>query len=117
MIKVNMLAGPLQLNIPSAISNNVTLQALRQDDPSSHFIAVDEVEAEMHLVLHPRHGLLLHSFRFAQPTKFSTNRPSNFAQSIRIPFRGSAIPVISNANEAAVAQQVRHAIRETLYSS
>ncbi len=120
LLKVNMIAGPLKLSIPSqdvpAVVQPPTELNLFQSQTGTVTV-VEEVPAEMNLILHARQGLILHSFRFSKPTKFSTDPEPAFVPPTRIPFRASAIPVANNANEAAVAQQIRRAIRQTLRSS
>lgn len=121
LLKVNMIAGPLKLSVPSqdvpAATQPPTELNLFQSQTSGTVTVVEEVPAEMNLILHARQGLILHSFRFAKPTKFSSDPAPAFVPPTRIPFRASAIPVTNNANEAAVAQQIRRAIRQTLRSS
>lgn len=119
MLRINMVAGPLQLTVPSA---EVPAAAQNSDSgtqpqASSQVTVAEEVPAEMNLILHPRQGLVLHSFRFSNQTKFGTDLAVAFAQATRIPFRASGIPVVDNGNEAAVAQQLRRLIRQTLRSS
>ncbi|XP_046455644.1 uncharacterized protein LOC124203100 [Daphnia pulex] len=125
MLKVNMLAGPLQLSLPSGAAtpgSSAPVAAdqhesnLSQGQTSNEITTVEEVNAEMNLILHPRAGILLHSFQFSKPTKFNSEAAA-FAQPSRIPYRGSSIPIIDSINEAAVAQQLRQAIRRTLRSS
>ena len=117
MLKVNMVAGPLKLSIPSDVSAVSQPPSESNLQSSGQVTVVDEIPAEMNLMLHARQGLILHSFRFAKPTKFSTDPAPAFVPPPRIPFRASAIPVANSANEAAVAQQLRRSIRQTLRRS
>ena len=117
MLKVNMVAGPLKLSIPSDVSAVSQPTSESNLQSSGQVTVVDEIPAEMNLMLHARQGLILHSFRFAKPTKFSTDPAPAFVPPPRIPFRASAIPVANSANEAAVAQQLRRSIRQTLRRS
>ncbi|XP_032796803.2 uncharacterized protein LOC116933011 [Daphnia magna] len=124
MLKVKLVAGPLKLDLPSGATtagvappatNPLNESNLFQDHTSDQIITVDEVNAEMHLMLHPRAGILLHSFQFSKPTKFSNEAGPVPPQ--QIPLRASAIPIIDSFNEAAVAQQLRRSIRRTLRNS
>ncbi|XP_057381387.1 uncharacterized protein LOC130703938 [Daphnia carinata] len=124
MLKVNLVAGPLKLELPSGATatgmappaeNPSNESDLSQDHTSDQTITVEEVNAEMHLMLHPRAGILLHSFQFSKPTKFSNEAGSVPLQ--RIPLHATAIPIIDSLNEAAVAQQLRRSIRRTLRNS
>lgn len=117
MLRINMVAGPLQLTVPSAEVPDAAQNSGDQPQTSSQVTVAEEVSAEMNLILHPRQGLVLHSFRFSNQTKFSTDLAVAFAQATRIPFRASGIHVVDNGNEAAVAQQLRRLIRQTLRSS
>ncbi len=70
MLKVNMLAGPLQLSLPSdtatpgssaPVAADQHESNLYQGQTSNQITTVEEVNAEMNLILHPRAGILLHS--------------------------------------------------------
>lgn len=61
-----MVAGPLQLDIPSSATappaaDPLTESNLFQSPTTGEITTTEEVNAEMHLMLHPRAGLLLHS--------------------------------------------------------
>ncbi|KAI9553154.1 hypothetical protein GHT06_021047 [Daphnia sinensis] len=124
MLKVNLVAGPLKLDLPSGATatglappaaSPLNESNLFQDHTSDQIVTVNEVNAEMHLMLHPRAGILLHSFQFSKPTKFSSEAGPIPPQ--RIPLRATAIPIIDSFNEAVLAQQLRHSIRRTLRNS
>jgi hypothetical protein len=72
MLKVNMVAGPLQLSLPSGAATPGSSTAAAADpptesnlfqgvQPSNQVTTIEEVNAEMVLMLHPRAGILLHS--------------------------------------------------------
>lgn len=86
MLKVNMVAGPLQLSMPSSAAAPVSTEAvsaapvstaadpptesnLFQGQPSNQVTTVEEVNAEMVLILHPRAGILLHSKSYFNSTE------------------------------------------------
>ena len=109
MLKVNMVAGPLKLSIPSDVSAVSQPTSESNLQSSGQVTVVDEIPAEMNLMLHARQGLILHSFRFAKPTKFSTDPAPASVPPPRIPFRASAIPVEpAQASEREPAADGRH---------
>lgn len=73
MLKVNMVAGPLQLSLPSGAATPGSSSTAAAGDPptesnlfqgvqpSNQVTTIEEVNAEMVLMLHPRAGILLHS--------------------------------------------------------
>lgn len=124
ILRINMEAGPLQFIVPSADSpaGVQTSQPLSeknsfQQQTPAQVTLVEKVFAEMSLVLYPRQGLRLHSFQISNPAEVKTNLETTLQQATRIPFRASGFPVFNSGNEAAVAQQLRRIIRQTLRSS
>lgn len=129
LLKVNLRADSFNLTIPSTDDSSTKLSPslvseanLFQSKTSAQKVVINEVLAEMNLFLHPRQGLLLHSFQFAKPTEIqissdSKSDQSTTSDSTRIPFRASGVPLVDYGNEAAIAQQVRRCIRRTLRSS
>ena len=80
------------------------------------FVTVPELKGEMKLMLHPRHCMLLHSLRFDRPVQVGGFNDVHIDEKLasispESTSRPSLVPPFDDASEAAVAQQMRKAIR------
>ena len=98
LLKVDLVAGPVHLKVPSM----------------SRTATIDQLPGEMILTLHPRQGLILHSFRFQRPSEIRTNEEQlpELSVGVRPSFSFASV----GSTEAAVTQQLRRAIRMILSS-
>lgn len=96
LLKVDLMAGPIQLSVPS-MSRSAT---------------IDHLPAEMTLLLHPRQGLRLHSFRFQKPSEIRTTEEQ--LPEMAVGMRPSFSMASTGSTEAAVTQQLRQALHMVL---